>query len=155
MERAKEFYLERGVFQGARRSDEGKVVEFTKMVHEFEVFLRDQKMIEQHASGEAETLTIDIDGSVDLDMIEETGVGYKGNFTIDPTFNLNESEKVAGYATPEGTAAYARRSYSIVDPSNFKDVYVGHDRSEPLKLSKIIFGTAIEEEIEAPQQDFF
>ena len=88
--------------------------------------------------------TIDLNET--LEEKEEPGIGYRGNFTVDPTFDLKQSENeppVAGYATPEGTARYARRS-SIVHPSNFKKVKI-EDDSEPLTLSKLIFGTSIHE----------
>ena len=98
--------------------------------------------------------TLDLDeATATFEMLEESGIGYRGTFTVDPTFNLKESDTeppVPGFATPEGTAKYARRS-SIVHPSNFKKVKIGHDSSEPLTLSKIIFGTDIAEESEAPQ----
>lgn len=89
-------------------------------------------------------------------MVEEFGVGYRGNFTVNPTFDLKESETIRGHATAEGTAAYAKRA-ALVHPSNFKRVKVTNGE-EPLTLSKIIFGTDQEQIYDlpdVPQQDFF
>ena len=102
------------------------------MIHDFEVFLRDQHMFELEHNQ-----TIDAEAD---EMLEEPGIGYRGTFTVNPTFDLKEAEKVGGYATAEGTAAYAQRS-SLVDDSNFKKVKVG-DTDDPLTLSKMIYGTA-------------
>ena len=108
------------------------------MIHDFEIFLRDQHMFElEHKQ------TIDVERAIDAEddeMIEEPGIGYRGTFTVNPKFDVKEAEKVVGYATAEGTAAYAQRS-SLVHESNFKKVKVGNT-DDPLTLSKMIYGTA-------------
>lgn len=46
MERAMQFYLERGIYTSAGHSSQGRVVEFLDKVHEYEVYLRDHDMFE-------------------------------------------------------------------------------------------------------------
>ena len=64
---------------------------------------------------------------------------------------MKEHEQFSGFATPEGTATYSKRS-SLVHPGNFKSVEV--DKEElPLTLSKMMLGTATGADI--PLMDFF
>ena len=64
---------------------------------------------------------------------------------MNPKFDLRddaaglEDDRISGYATPEGTKAYAERS-AVVHSSNFKKVQMVEE-DENLTLSKMTYGT--------------
>ena len=96
--------------------------EFLPMIHEFEVFLRDADMFQ---SDYEEAITLNKEEEMDEEEVKE-GIGYRGTFKVNQKFDLrddaaSENERVIGYATPEGTKAYAERS-AVVHSSNFKKV---------------------------------
>ena len=110
------------------------------LVHEFEVFLRDADMFKKDHE---EAITLNKEEDTD-EEVEQEGIGYRGTFKVNPKFDLRDdavskNDQVAGYATPEGTKAYAERS-AVVHSSNFKKVKMVEE-DDTLTLSKMTYGT--------------
>lgn len=99
------------------------------MAHDFEVYLRDKAMFDPE-SIENSPQTIDLNEDVESKSTKKElwagfpkeSSNFPNTFTFNPKFDLRgECEPYKGFATSEGTKAYASRS-DIVYKSSFKEV---------------------------------
>lgn len=95
--------------------------EFTSKTHEFEVFLRDEKIFDQKTTRKIKISDEDLTKAGTQEIATNGWIGFQVNPFFDLKARRHELEPIKGHATKEGTYKYAARN-PLVNPFNFNRV---------------------------------